>query len=325
MDGLIHITDLSWGRVSHPSEVVELDQKLNVVILDFDDEKKRIALGLKQLQPHPWDALNPDLKVGDHVKGRNFAGMAYAAPAEVGDVDETVHAAEVDEHTVGSDVLDSAFEHLSFFELADDFALLSFEFGFDESLVADNDVFEFFVDFNDFEFHGLAHEHVVVADGLDVDLRAGQECLDAEHVDNHAAFGAAFDEAFDDFVVGQSRVDAIPAACCARFLVGEEELAFFVLLVFDEHLYYVADFEVGVVAEFIHGDDTVALVADVHNGFTLVESDDGAFNHFVVFYGVEAFVVGAGEFFARLFTGGFAFFKGFPVEFFDGSVFKFCH
>ncbi|MDE7394084.1 MAG: S1 RNA-binding domain-containing protein, partial [Muribaculaceae bacterium] len=65
VDGLIHITDLSWGRVSHPQEVVELDQKLNVVILDFDDEKKRIALGLKQLQPHPWDALDPELKVGD--------------------------------------------------------------------------------------------------------------------------------------------------------------------------------------------------------------------------------------------------------------------
>ena len=67
VDGLVHITDLSWGRVSHPSEVVELDQKLNVVILDFDNEKKRIALGIKQLMPHPWDALDPDLKVGDRI------------------------------------------------------------------------------------------------------------------------------------------------------------------------------------------------------------------------------------------------------------------
>ena len=70
VDGLIHITDLSWGRVNDPNEVVTLDQKLNVVILDFDDEKKRIALGLKQLQPHPWDALDPNLKVGDKVKGK---------------------------------------------------------------------------------------------------------------------------------------------------------------------------------------------------------------------------------------------------------------
>ena len=70
VDGLIHITDLSWGRVNHPEEIVHLDEKLNVVILDFDDAKKRIALGLKQLSPHPWDALDPNLKVGDKVKGR---------------------------------------------------------------------------------------------------------------------------------------------------------------------------------------------------------------------------------------------------------------
>ena len=70
VDGLIHITDLSWGRVSDPHEVVALDQKINVVILDFDEDKKRIALGLKQLTPHPWDALEADLKVGDHVKGK---------------------------------------------------------------------------------------------------------------------------------------------------------------------------------------------------------------------------------------------------------------
>ena len=70
VDGLIHITDLSWGRVDDPHKVVELDQKINVVILDFDDEKKRIALGLKQLTPHPWDALDAELKVGDHVNGK---------------------------------------------------------------------------------------------------------------------------------------------------------------------------------------------------------------------------------------------------------------
>ncbi|MBF1572851.1 MAG: S1 RNA-binding domain-containing protein, partial [Prevotella sp.] len=70
VDGLIHITDLSWGRVSDPHEVVALDEKINVVILDFDEGKKRIALGLKQLTPHPWDALSPDLKVGAHVKGK---------------------------------------------------------------------------------------------------------------------------------------------------------------------------------------------------------------------------------------------------------------
>ena len=83
VDGLIHITDLSWGRVSDPHEVVELDQKLNVVILDFDDEKKRIALGLKQLTPHPWDALDANLKVGDHVKGKVVVMADYGAFIEI--------------------------------------------------------------------------------------------------------------------------------------------------------------------------------------------------------------------------------------------------
>jgi len=96
VDGLIHITDLSWGRVSHPSEVVELDQKINVVILDFDDEKKRIALGLKQLSPHPWDALNPDLKVGDHVKGKVVVMADYGAFLEVAPgVEGLIHVSEM--------------------------------------------------------------------------------------------------------------------------------------------------------------------------------------------------------------------------------------
>ncbi|MGE4587690.1 MAG: 30S ribosomal protein S1, partial [Mangrovibacterium sp.] len=83
VDGLIHITDLSWGRISHPSEIVELDQKLNVVILDFDDDKKRIALGLKQLTPHPWDNLDQELKVGDTVKGKVVVMADYGAFVEI--------------------------------------------------------------------------------------------------------------------------------------------------------------------------------------------------------------------------------------------------
>ncbi len=96
VDGLIHITDLSWGRVSHPSEVVELDQKLNVVILDFDDEKKRIALGLKQLNPHPWDALDPNLKVGDRVKGKVVVMADYGAFLEIAPgVEGLIHVSEM--------------------------------------------------------------------------------------------------------------------------------------------------------------------------------------------------------------------------------------
>ena len=96
VDGLIHITDLSWGRVSHPEEIVSLDQKLNVVILNFDDEKKRIALGLKQLQPHPWDALNPDLKVGDKVNGRVVVMADYGAFIEIAPgVEGLIHVSEM--------------------------------------------------------------------------------------------------------------------------------------------------------------------------------------------------------------------------------------
>ncbi|MDE5723733.1 MAG: 30S ribosomal protein S1 [Paramuribaculum sp.] len=96
VDGLIHITDLSWGRVSHPEEVVQLDQKINVVILDFDDEKKRIALGLKQLMPHPWDALDPELKAGDKVKGRVVVMADYGAFVEIAPgVEGLIHVSEM--------------------------------------------------------------------------------------------------------------------------------------------------------------------------------------------------------------------------------------
>jgi len=96
VDGLIHITDLSWGRVSHPEEIVSLDQKLNVVILDFDDEKKRIALGLKQLSAHPWDALSTELKVGDKVKGKVVVMADYGAFVEIAPgVEGLIHVSEM--------------------------------------------------------------------------------------------------------------------------------------------------------------------------------------------------------------------------------------
>ena len=96
VDGLIHITDLSWGRVSDPHEVVTLDEKIKVVILDFDEEKKRIALGLKQLTPHPWDALESELKVGDHVKGKVVVMADYGAFVEIQPgVEGLIHVSEM--------------------------------------------------------------------------------------------------------------------------------------------------------------------------------------------------------------------------------------
>ncbi len=96
VDGLIHITDMSWGRVSDPKEIVELEQSINVVILDFDNEKKRIALGLKQLTPHPWDSLDPNLKVGDHVKGKVVVMADYGAFIEIAPgVEGLIHVSEM--------------------------------------------------------------------------------------------------------------------------------------------------------------------------------------------------------------------------------------
>lgn len=96
VDGLIHITDLSWGRVNYPHDFVEIGQKLNVVILDFDDEKKRIALGLKQLTPHPWDSLDENLKVGDHVKGKVIVLADYGAFVEIAPgVEGLIHVSEM--------------------------------------------------------------------------------------------------------------------------------------------------------------------------------------------------------------------------------------
>jgi len=96
VDGLIHITDLSWGRINHPEEIVQLDEKINVVILDFDDSKKRIALGLKQLTPHPWDALESDLKVGDKVTGRVVVIADYGAFIEIQPgVEGLIHVSEM--------------------------------------------------------------------------------------------------------------------------------------------------------------------------------------------------------------------------------------
>src|SRR5699024_5387727 len=102
-------------------------------------------------------------------------------------------AAQIDEYTIGSDILDSSFEYLSFFEFGDNFFLLLFELGFDKSFVRNNHILEFLIDFNNFEFHSFTYEYIVVTDRLNVDLRTGQECFDTEYIDNHTALRATFD------------------------------------------------------------------------------------------------------------------------------------
>ncbi len=236
-------------------------------------------------------------------------------------MDEAVYAAEVDKYAVGGDVLDGTFEYLTLFELGDDFTLLLLELSFDECFVRNDHVAELFVDFHNLEFHGLAYEYIVVADGLNVDLRAGEESLDTEHVDNHAAFSTALDEALDDFVVFEGGVDTFPRARSTSFLVREDKLAFTVFLVLDEYLYLVADFDVGVVAEFAHGDDAVGFVVDVNHSLTLVESDNGTFDYFFVFNRVERFFVSVGEFFTRFLAGAFAVFVSGPIEVFNRRIF----
>ena len=287
------------------------------------------GMGLELLQAES-DALLLVVEIEDNdvellVELDNFLRMVDTAPREVGDVDETVDTAQVDEYAVGGDVLDGSFENLTLFELGDDFALLLFEFGLDECLVADNNVLEFLIDLDNLEFHCLAHKDVVVADRLHVDLRAGEECLDAEYIDDHATLGAAFDVAFDDLVVLESRVDAVPRTCSTSFAVRQDQLAFLVFLVFDEHFHLIAHFDFGVVAEFAHGNDTVALVADVNNHLTFVDGDDCTFDYVFVFYGVEALVVGLDEFFTRFVAPGFAMFVGVPVEVCNGCFYFFSH
>ena len=174
-------------------------------------------------------------------------------------------------------------------------------------------VAEFLVDLDDLELHGLVDVHVVVADGLDVDLAAGQERLDAEHIDDHAAFRAALDVAFDDFVFLEGFVDAVPRLDGAGTLVGKNQLSFLVLCILHIDLDGVAHRQVGIVAELIDADDTFALVTDVDDHFALVDGGHGAFYDLI-------FVDAAQTLAVTLFVCSFLFgveavvFKSLPVE-----------
>ena len=216
------------------------------------------------------------------VQFDHLFGVRDAAPAEVGDVDETVDATEVDEHAVAGDVLDHAFEDLALLELADDLGLLGFEFVLDEGFVRHNHVLELLVDLHDFEFHHAVNKHVVVANRLDVDLAAGQEGFEAEHFDDEATLGAALDITVDDLATFVGFVDAIPRLEQLGFLVREEELAVGTLLVLNVDFHLVAHLQVGVGAEFSNRNNTIGLEPDVDDDFAVGDGNNSAFDDLVV-------------------------------------------
>ena len=153
------------------------------------------------------------------IQFNNFFLISNASPRKVCNVDQTVYATKVDEHTVRCDIFNSSFKNLSFFEFTDDFFLLLFQFGFDKSFVRNNNVFEFLVDLNNFEFHCFANEYIIVTDRFNVDLRTRQECFDSEYVYDHTTLSAALDVTLDNFFIFQSSVNAIPRTSSAGFSV----------------------------------------------------------------------------------------------------------
>ena len=197
-------------------------------------------------------------------------------------MDETVDATEVDEHTIAGDVLDHAFEDLTLLELADDLGLLGFEFVLDKGFVRHNHVLELLVDLHDFEFHHAVNKHVVVTNGLDIDLAAGQEGFEAEHFDDEATLGAALDITVDDLAAFVGLVDAVPRFEQLSLLVREDELAVGTFLVLNVDFNLVAHLQVGVGTEFSNRDNTIRLEADVDDHFAVGDGHHGAFDDLVV-------------------------------------------
>ena len=143
-------------------------------------------------------------------------------------MDKTVYATKVDEYTIRSDIFNGTFKDLTFFKFADDVFLLLFKFSFDKSFVRNNNVFEFVVDFNNFEIHSFVYVNIVVTDRFNVDLRSWKECFNTEYVNNHTAFSTTFDVTFNDFVVVKSLINAIPRLSATSFFVRKYKLTFFV-------------------------------------------------------------------------------------------------
>ena len=243
----------------------------------------------------------------------NLVRIVYAAPRQVCDMDESVNTTEVNEYTVRSDVLNGTLEDLALLELADDLLLLSLKLLLDKSLVRYNDIAELLVDLDNLELHGLANELIVVAYGVNVDLRTGEESLDTKHVDDHTALCAALDVTLDNCILLESIVDLVPRLRQTSLLVRKNQLTLLVLSTFYVNLYLVTDLQIRIVAEFRSGDDTIALVANVDNNFLLVNRDNRTFNYLMVCYLVQGFIVSLVELFLAN-TCGRAILELVPVE-----------
>ena len=205
------------------------------------------------------------------VEMYNLLRMIDTTPRKVGDVNETIDTAKVDEHTVRGDVLDRTFENLSLLQLGHDNLLLCLQLGLDKSLVGNDYIAELLIYLDNLEFHRLIDIYIVIADRLYVDLRTRQERFDAEYIDNHTALGAALDITLDDFVVGQSLIDAIPRFELASLLVREQQLADLVLNRFYINFDFVADLQFGIVAELRCRNHAFAFVADIYDYLALVD------------------------------------------------------
>ena len=192
--------------------------------------------------------------------------------------------------------------------------LLSLQLGLDERLVRNDHVAELLVDLHHLELHGLVYIYVVVANGLHVDLRTGQERLDAEHVDDHTALRAALDVTLDDLVVGQRLVDAIPRFELTRLLVRKRQLAVLVLGRLHVDLDLLAYGQFGVVAEFGNGNDALALVADVDDNLALADAHDRALDHLADGDVRQRLVVSGGDLLLRLGIDAQIVLERVPVE-----------
>ena len=157
-------------------------------------------------------------------------------------MNKTVNTTKVDKYAIRSDIFNSSFKNLTFFEFRNNFFFLLFKFSLDKSFVANNNVSIFGINLNNFEFHCFANKNVVISDWFNVNLATRQKCLNTKYVYNHTTFCTAFDVTFNNFIVVESFVNAIPTTHCACFFMRKNELSVFIFLVFDVNFNFVPYF-----------------------------------------------------------------------------------